>query len=378
MIIRNICFSFSIISMIVYPSGDAICQAGSSVTTIRLNAVAGLQFDEVRFHVKPGVKVKIVLNNKDDMSHNLIITKPGARLEVVNAALKLEEKGPQMDFIPKMSEVLWFIPVLAPGETKSVTFTAPKKEGVYPYVCTFPGHGFSMYGAMYVTASINLPDLAADGNVPEARRKGAASNHNAKHSLHAVVSEKPHPYDPTPPYLYRAYMEDASPASIAVNLPGGVSYCWDASTCELRYAWTGDFVDNSGLWKGKPNAVAKVLGEKFFTIQTRYPLRIGTPESTPVVEYKGYRLIERYPEFHYTIDGVDVYEIIKTNASSTALIRTFHIPKATGDVWFFKHPADGVVYESSSGTRQSNRIKMSQDDARNFTITMTRKEGSKK
>jgi azurin len=355
-----------------------VSQQMSAVTTIRLNAVAGLQFDLVRFHVKPGAAVKIVLENKDDMSHNMLITKPGARMDVVNAAMRLEEKGPQMDFIPDMPEVLWSIPVLAPGETKSVTFTAPRTEGVYPYVCTFPGHGFFMFGAMYVSSGGTMPDLASDENIPEPRRKNAGVGKSSAtgHPAHAT-SEQAHPYKLTPPYLYRAYMEDASPASIAVHLPGNLSYCWDASTCELRYAWTGDFVDNTGLWKGKPNAVAKVLGEKFFTIKARNPLRTGNV-SVPVSQYKGYRLVDRYPEFHYTVNGVDVYELIKANDDGTALIRTFRIPHATGNVWFVKHPSDGVVYESSSGTWQSDRVKISGPAAGNFTITMIKKEASRK
>lgn len=361
-------------SLIVLCSPIVRAQNVPSVTTIRLNAVAGLQFDKARFHVKPGASVKIILGNKDDMSHNMIITRPGARHEVVDAAMKLEEKGPQMNYIPDMPEVLWSIPVLAPGEAKSVDFTAPAREGVYPYVCTFPGHGFSMYGAMYVSSDGKMPDISGDQNIPESRRKGTSDN-NTAHTTHAGAGEPLHPYEVTPPYLYRAYMEDASPASIAVNLPGGLSYCWDAATCELRYAWTGDFVDNTGLWKGKPNAVAKVLGEKFFQIKTRSPLRIGSPKSVPVVEYKGYRLVKRYPEFHYTVNGVDVYELIKANEKGTALIRIFRIPDADADVWFFKHTYDGAGYESSSGRWQSEGIRISTDKARNFTITMTKTEG---
>lgn len=368
------CFFIYSLTMFIWNIG--VCQHTPSVTIIRLNAVAGLQFDQVRFQVKPGAAVKIVLENKDDMSHNMLITKPGARMDVVNAAMRLEEKGPQMNFIPDMPEVLWAIPVLAPGETKSVTFTAPRSEGVYPYVCTFPGHGFSMFGAMYVSSGDKMPYMASDENIPESRRKGADKSNATAHEAHAS-SGQPHPYKLTPPYLYRAYMEDASPASIAVHLPGNLSYCWDTSTCELRYAWTGDFVDNSGLWKGKPNSVAKVLGERFFTIKVRNPLRTGNA-SAPISEYKGYRLVERYPEFHYTINGVDVYEVIKANEDGTGLIRTFRIPNAAEDVWFVKHPSDGVVYESSSGTWRSDRMKISAQDASNFTITMTKTRASRK
>ena len=255
---------------------------------IKLKAVAGLQFDQARFRVAPGAQVKIILKNVDDMSHNMVITKPGARASVVDAAMKLAEKGPERDYIPESSDVLWTIRVLSPGEVGNVTFMAPKEPGIYPYVCTFPGHGFSMFGAMYVQSGDRLPDLKNDVNIPESRRKnpGAKEVHDGAHAGHATASAA-HPYELKPPYLYRAYMENASPASIAVHLPNQLSYCWDAATCELRYAWTGEFVDNARLWKGKPNAVAKVMGEKFYEIKTRQPLRIGEADALQKVEYKG-------------------------------------------------------------------------------------------
>jgi hypothetical protein len=34
--------------------------------------MAGLQYDQVRFSVKPGAKVKITLTNADEMSHNMV------------------------------------------------------------------------------------------------------------------------------------------------------------------------------------------------------------------------------------------------------------------------------------------------------------------
>ena len=80
-----------------------------------IKTLTSLQYDVVRFKVKPGEKVKITLNNVSDMAHNLLIVKPGTRLEVVNAAMQLAEKGPQMNYIPKISAVLWSIPLISPG-----------------------------------------------------------------------------------------------------------------------------------------------------------------------------------------------------------------------------------------------------------------------
>src|SRR5690606_33207975 len=120
------------------------------VKTILIEAIPGMQYDLVRFQVRPGEKVKLVFTNKDDMGHNLLITKPEARIEVVNAALQLAEKGPVMEYIPDIPQVLWSIPVLFNGQSSSIQFNAPTEPGAYPYVCTYPGHGFVMYGVMYV------------------------------------------------------------------------------------------------------------------------------------------------------------------------------------------------------------------------------------
>ena len=53
--------------------------------------------------------------------------------------------------------------LLQPRESQKLSFTAPKQPGVYPYVCTYPGHWRRMYGALYVVE--DLDDYLAD---PEA------------------------------------------------------------------------------------------------------------------------------------------------------------------------------------------------------------------
>ena len=364
---------WSLFSFLPKSNTEAVfAQNHNDTIRVTLNTVSGLQYDLVRFTVKPGAKVKVVLTNKDDMSHNLVFTKPGKRDSVVHAAMKLVEKGPSMDYIPDSPDVLWSMPVLSPGEVKTLTFTAPEEPGVYPYVCTFPGHGFSMYGAMYVNTDGKMPELQKDENIPPWRRDGDKQGQD-----HASHSQRIHPYEPTPPYLYRAYMKDASPAAVAVNLPHELSYCWDAGTCELRYAWKGGFVDNTGLWKGKPNSEAKILGTVFYRNGVRLPLRIGKAETISTVAYKGYRLINRYPEFHYTLDGIDVFELIHPTESGDGLIRTFRVPVGKQDLWFQVDARDGMKYEASAGKWQNNRLMIPAADAKKFSIVMIKKGGNK-
>lgn len=345
-----------------------------------IKALTGLQYDVVRFTVKPGKKVKITLNNVSDMAHNLLIVKPGTRLETVDAAMRLAEKGPEMNYIPKTSAVLWSIPLISRGQMRSVTFTAPARPGIYPYVCTFPGHGFVMYGAMYVMQEGNMPDIKKDVNIPPSRRQEDKKNKNDKspdrkdlHAGHHQMEESPHPYTLTPPYLYHAFIDGVSPAAIAVRLPQQLSYCWDDEACRLSLAWKGDFLDMSDLWKGHFNASAQILGDIFFRDHTDHPIRFGDNAIIPTdVKYKGYRLVDEYPEFHYTLNGTDVYELIREKADGKGLVRSFRIPQATQTVWFFANrEEDAIEYEYSAGRWKDGKLELSPAEAKAFTITMT-------
>lgn len=349
----------------------ALPNIDEELIVISLNAIPGLQYNQARFNVKPGARVKLILTNSDDMSHNLVITLPGARQDVVDAAMKLGDKGPELSYIPKHQSVLWSIPVLSPGESQSITFTVPEKPGVYPYVCTYPGHGFVMFGAMYVTED-PLPPLKDDLNIPPNRRAAVDKGSTGEHAGHIVPS---HPYKEIPPYLYRVFIADSGPATIAVRLPQNLSYFWDAGTCRLRFASEGGFVDMKELWAGHRQAVAKTLGTVFFRDKTEYPLRTGTVGNIPEVQFKGYRLIARYPEFHYLINGIDVYELIREKSDGTGLLRTFRIPKGNQSVWFVFSPDDGIDYTFSGGELSDGRLELSSSEARQFTVTMTKKMG---
>ena len=335
-------------------------------TTVVIRAITGLQFSLPRFAVAPGSKVTLVLQNADDMAHNLVVTQPGARLEVVTAALALADRGAALDYVPAAAPVLWHTRVLDPGKSGTITFTVPDQEAVYPYVCTYPGHGYVMYGAMYVTNQ-PLPPLDKDPNVSPNRPLAST------HAAHAV---SPHPYPVTFPTLYRTFMPECGPAAIAVGLPGQQSYCWDAGTCRLRYAWKGGFVDNVDHWNGKGTVMSKVMGDVYYRDQSGFPLRVGNAEKLPTTQFKGYQLINRYPQFEYTIDGVAVKELIKPLPDGSGLTREFRIEPASKEIYFVTKPGDGVTYRSSAGKFTQSVLRISPDKAKHFTVTMTAQKGA--
>ena len=133
------------------------------------------------------------------------------------------------------------------------------------------------------------------------------------------------------------------------------------------------YINNTDIWKGHHDSYGNILGPIFFRDKTDFPLRTDEPGNIPTVQFKGYQLIERFPEFHYTIDGIDVYELIKPKDDGTGLIRTFRIPETNRIIWFLVEPDDGVNYQSSAGKWASNQLKLLPEEARLFTLIMTKK-----
>ncbi|MDH5398239.1 MAG: ThuA domain-containing protein [Cyclobacteriaceae bacterium] len=124
------------------------------VQVIQLTVVKNeMKYSLEAFEVKAGSKVKIVLENTDFMQHNLLVLAEGALNKVGAEADKLAmaNDGAARNYVPVMAEVLYSTPLVSPGEKAVLEFTAPEKEGDYPYVCTFPGHWRLMNGVMKVS-----------------------------------------------------------------------------------------------------------------------------------------------------------------------------------------------------------------------------------
>ena len=58
-------------------------------------------------------------------------------------------------YVPASPKVMQGSRLLAPRESQKLSFSAPTKPGVYPFVCTYPGHWRRMYGAMYVVDDLD-------------------------------------------------------------------------------------------------------------------------------------------------------------------------------------------------------------------------------
>jgi len=123
--------------------------------TFMLEAVSQkMAFDKTLLHAEAGQTIEIILNNKDQMPHNLVLIRPGT-LEDFGAMVDEFVTHPtakDLDYIPPSKYYLASTPMLDAGEVGSLVITLPDVPGIYPYVCTFPGHWSMMQGEIIVSA----------------------------------------------------------------------------------------------------------------------------------------------------------------------------------------------------------------------------------
>jgi putative heme-binding domain-containing protein len=128
------------------------------VRVIRIGTVLErMAYDKETVVVKAGKPVEIVLENTDLMPHNFVITRPGAMEEIGQAAeaTATQPDAQARNFVPPSNKILLASRLLQPRQSQKLSFTPPSQPGVYPYVCTYPGHWRRMYGAMYVVEDLD-------------------------------------------------------------------------------------------------------------------------------------------------------------------------------------------------------------------------------
>jgi azurin len=334
----------------------------AAVKTLTIKAIAGLQYDTPRFQVDPGQRVKLTLVNADTMMHNLIITDRGKRPAVVKAAMKMGADGLAQDYVPNSPHIREQIGVLNADESATITFTAPEKKGVYPYVCTFPGHGPVMYGAMYVGKK--MPALAKDSHVAPWAGGGSGDKDQAEGAVPDAVKFGR-------PVVVREFLPKCGPAAMAIGLPNRSNVAFDAGKCRLRYAWHGGFIK---LNYAKRDGPAKLLGDVFYRADSSgFPLRFGAPDNEPeAVSFEGYHFDKQgAPVLRYTLDGVQVEQTIRPRQHGPGITRAFRLSGVDEAVWFVAgKDAAGTTVTTPDGEWQDGKLKLSPKSARRFTITL--------
>ena len=341
----------------------AAVHAAEAPTVIRIASAPGLKFDLSAFSVRPGAEVEVIFTNTEEMLHNFVIVKPGRREAVGQAALLLGAGAAERDFVPDSPDVLFSTKVVPAGTSATLKFTAPTVLGDYPYVCTFPGHYILMFGTMIVTNNPQPPVKTPTAAVtPAAGGAAPADPAMVDHSAHMAATERA--------VTQRAFMPNSGPASIGIQLPGGVSYCWDTGAGRFRYAWAGGYMTKPTTQTGTEVAergLTRLQGTVFYT-EPAYPLRLGnTAGAEPkLISFKGYTLdAQRIPEFETVVDGVTVRE--RAEVKDGRLVRRFRT-SGEATVWFAI--TEGANQAASGGTKEGNYFKFSGAAAKEFTITM--------
>lgn len=294
---------------------EAMALASSDARTVKIAMYPNMHFSVGRFVAQTGERLTVEFENDDPQAqpHNLVFTKPGRRMKVFTDMMRMGPKAVSSGYIPtksrsvlKAGEDIVAISLLNPGETGSITFSAPDKPGAYPFACIYPGHQVSMYGVMHVVEDKDnaaLPAEDADPGIPPGwgNAKNAANGEGAESASSSVSKEAD--------TVVRMFMPDSGPASIAVATPEGVHYCWDAGAMQLRYAWTGAFLDPSNHFAGNGDALARVPGHI-----------VWRRESVGVVNedrsFLGYRMEQGRPVFRWTLNGDLVEERIRPVAGA--------------------------------------------------------------
>jgi len=129
-----------------------------------------MEYDRTMLAVEPGRRFAIVFENTDAMPHNLVLIQPGM-LEHIGLQAEVESIRPDAlakNYVPSSGEVIASTRLIQPGETGRISLQAPTEPGVYPYICTYPGHWRRMVGSLYVVSSVEdflaAPDAYCESN----------------------------------------------------------------------------------------------------------------------------------------------------------------------------------------------------------------------
>lgn len=125
---------------------------------IEITGNDAMQFSTKTLEVTAGDTVVLTLKHigklpKAAMGHNFVLLAAGTKAP--DFALKAM-KATTTDYVPtddaSKKEVLAHTKLIGGGESDTITFTAPKDAGSYPYICSFPGHFALMQGVLTVKA----------------------------------------------------------------------------------------------------------------------------------------------------------------------------------------------------------------------------------
>ncbi len=387
--------------------GVLLCasQAQGASRKIEMGVIpGGLKYNMTEFQVSAGESVEFIFNNNGLIPHNWLLTRPGKLNDVITDAMALGVDGLAKDFIPDSSDILQSVALVQPGKSITLKFTAPETVGNYPYVCTFPGHFNLMRGVMKVVGKD--AEVAAPSVENAVRRKiFNALGRSGVEPFPKGTIEKPYvirTFMPEPnldPAIFTQHQrgfaaanyspgtgtdvpgiartDQGLPAAIGVNFGEALSYCWDTVECRLMYVWTGDFLDMSVYWGSGAGGgrkgfdyVPRMLGNLRFKTQGTHPVNanFNPAQPNPAPRFRGYRMIDGKPEFHYTVGGLSVRERISPGDRRSFRMDVFITTETESLIRLGFDAAIRPSLQASHGVWEGNELVLTADEAVQFNL----------
>jgi plastocyanin len=314
-----------------------------------------VKFDVTRFDVTVGAEVEVEFFNPCVLPHNLVLVQPEAEGPLTAAVGAMGLEGMEKHFVPEVPGIVAATKLLQPGKKETLRFKAPETPGEYPYVCTFPGHWFTMRGVMGVVKagqqlSAATKSTSAGPQVPDALRD-SGMKHKPLGTMEKPFVMRSFVPDPGLDPVVFAHHFRATPAvrydpntrqdilekkkdpatgetvevptivptqpgiagAIAVNHGREFSYVWDSTECRLMYAWRGGFLDMNWYWGKEPGSgrpkiyIPKLMGAMVYRASGKSPT---AGEADEVPKFGGYRMVQNMPEFRYQIGKSTIHERI--------------------------------------------------------------------
>ena len=142
--IRLTCATALAISTLMTSCSDNPPVSAGEAKVVNIQAGDNMKFDVTEIQASRGQPMKIVLKNagtmpKESMGHNFVLLAKGTDVSEFLTAAATQARNA---YIPPQfaQKVLASSKLLGPGESDTITFTAPKTPGKYDFLCSFPGH----------------------------------------------------------------------------------------------------------------------------------------------------------------------------------------------------------------------------------------------
>jgi putative heme-binding domain-containing protein len=124
----------------------------ANARAIQIEAGKNLTFATPSIRVKVGEPIRLTFKNPDVVPHNWVLIKPGTLQQVGNLTNKMlaDPEAVTKHYVSASKDVLVYTDIVSGQQSTTVYFRSPITKGVYPFLCTFPGHWMVMNGEMIV------------------------------------------------------------------------------------------------------------------------------------------------------------------------------------------------------------------------------------